>query len=310
MIRTTNDVTEFIEMEQGPILIYGAGNPGYWVGKYMHQCNIAFEGYIDKGAKGECESYDKPIYHPVILKSFHDPKQLRIILAVGNPDEALGDLHWYAGKRDIVCLVPIYEDYITKERIYDINKLLSYFRSKLITTEIPTILSNSCNAGFIYRMLGVKRISPTINNVIWPKDFLKLCEEPYKYLTKDIIFSHWTIYAGKRIPVGRIEDIEVYFVHDKNVEEAMNRWNSFRKRINWDCLIYIFSEDIATIKYSLAKAFCALNEKHMLIFSKNMYCSWELKGSVYMHHDHFHIRNSAIENYFDLLGWINNEFEI
>lgn len=310
MIRTTNDVTEFIEMEQGPILIYGAGNPGYWVGKYMHLCNITFEGYIDKGAKEECESYGKPIYHPVILKSFHDPKQLRIILAVGNPGGALADLHWYAGKRNIVCLVPIYEDYITKERIYDINKLLSYFRSKLITTEIPTILSNSCNAGFIYRMLGVQRISPTINNIIWPKDFLKLCEEPYKYLTKDIIFSHWTIYAGKTIPVGRIEDIEVYFVHDKNAEEAINRWNLFRKRINWDCLIFIFSEDTATITYSLAKAFCALNEKHMLIFQKNMYCSMELRGSIYMQHGHFHIRNSAIENYFDLLGWINDEYEI
>lgn len=75
------------------------------------------------------------------------------------------------------------------------------------------------------------------------------------------------------IPVGRIEDIEVYFVHDKNADEAINRWNLFRKRINWDCLIYIFSEDTATITYSLAKAFCALNERHMLIFQKNMYCS-------------------------------------
>lgn len=159
-------------------------------------------------------------------------------------------------------------------------------------------------------MLGIKRISPTINNVIWPKDFLKLCKEPYKYLYQDISFSHWAICSGKRIPVGRIKDIEVYFIHDNNADEAINRWNLFRKRINWKRLIYVFSEDTATISYPIAKEFCALNEKHMLILQKNMYCSLELKGSVYMNHDHFRIRNSAIENWFDLLGWINDEFEI
>lgn len=55
MITTINNVTEFIERERGLIFIYGAGNLGYWVGKYMHLCGIKFKGYLDKGATKECE---------------------------------------------------------------------------------------------------------------------------------------------------------------------------------------------------------------------------------------------------------------
>ena len=41
-----------------------------------------------------------------------------------------------------------------------------------------------------------------------------------------------------------------------------------------------------------------------------MYCGQEYKGCVYMNHVNFHIRDSAWENWFDLVGWINGDIEI
>ena len=312
MITTTNDVKEFFESSESPIYIYGAGNPGYWVGKYLHLCGMNYEGYFDKGARDvNCLMYGKTIYNPseIPLVSAGE-NELRIIVAVKNVDEVLGQIHWYHNNRRIHCLIPMYEDYISKERIYDINKLLSFFRSKLLVGDVPTILSNSCNAGFIYRALGVKRCSPTINNIIWPNDFLKLCKNPEKYLSKDIAFSHWTLHGGKKIPVGKIDDIEVYFVHDSSEKTAIERWNTYRKRVDLNNLIYLFSEDMGNVPINIIKEFCRLDTKHLFILQKNMYCGQEYKGCVYMNHVNFHIRDSAWENWFDLVGWINGDIEI
>lgn len=307
MVIITNDVDKFLQ-EDGELFIYGGGNPGYWTGYYMMKCGMEFSGYIDRSvvAVDDTILLEKKVYS--LSQVLGSKKKIRMIIAVGNPEEVLGELQWH-NELDLLCLVPCYEDYITKRRVYDINKFLSYFRSRLIKVDIPTILSNSCNAGFIYRMLGVKRISPTINNVICPEDFLKICKEPYKYLSKDITLGHWALYNGERHPVGKIEDVSVHFVHDTVSEDALKRWNSFRQRINWDNFHFIMSEDISLVPYMTAREFCQLQERHLLILQKNNY-KFNFSGSIYMNHNHFHIRNSAIENYFDLLGWINREYEI
>ena len=51
MITTTNNVKKFFENETGKIIIYGAGGDGYWIGKFMNECNIPFECSIDSSIK-------------------------------------------------------------------------------------------------------------------------------------------------------------------------------------------------------------------------------------------------------------------
>ena len=52
MIKTTNKMKKFFENDMGKIIIYGAGRYGYWIGKYMNDCNIPFECYVDKKTGG------------------------------------------------------------------------------------------------------------------------------------------------------------------------------------------------------------------------------------------------------------------
>lgn len=229
-------------------------------------------------------------------------------------EKALEELHWYVKNCNLVCLIPIYEDYITHNPIYDINKMLAYFRRQLIKEEIPTILCNNCSAGFIYRMLGVQRISPTINNIILSDDYMRLCREPEKYLQQDMETAYWGVWRGEKCPIGRINDIEVYFVHDTNQKEALDRWNRLRKRVNYDHLVYLFVDigfnGNGCLFYSDVRKFCSMKQRHLCILNKNMYIGSELKGAIYMNHGHFHTRDAVIENYFDIMGWINREYEI
>lgn len=110
--------------------------------------------------------------------------QIRIISAIADPYATLRTLHEESTDTDnqIVLLWDVFKDFIHKDKtVVDINTMLSYFRSQLITSDMPTILSNTCNAGFIYNMIGQKNMgilympSPTINNIIEPSDFIKIC---------------------------------------------------------------------------------------------------------------------------------------
>lgn len=311
MIQVTNDVGDFLENKEGRLLIYGIGNPGRWVSTYMMKCGIEWDAYVDQVAKGMDDVYlwGKRIMHPQELAKY-EKEPLRIIVAVEKQNEVLADLQWYVPDNDILCLVAFYKDPIIENKTYDINKMLSYFRSKLITDDLPTIISNSCNAGFIYRALGRLPLSPTVNVGIYPQDFIKICRDPHGYLDEEIVFDHYTCFEGRRVPVGKIKDIEVNFVHSESAENAIKNWNTTKKWIHWDNLIFVMSDDTDNIPYQIVEEFCDIPQKHLCVLKSVLYSNTRMNGIIHVPHDHFHMRNSAIENWFDILGWINGEFEI
>lgn len=309
MIRTTNNAKQFFEEEQADATyIYGAGNPGQWVAKFMGRCGMDFDGFVDRAVTtDDCFVLGKRILHPKRLQGFQG-KRIKLVIAILNPKEALADLA-LLDCCSLLCLVPIYKDFIRCDQRYDINKLLSYFRGKLLKGEMPTILSNTCNAGFIYRYLNGTMISPTINTGIpaaW--DFIKLCKSPDVYLREDIRFDHWTLFEGERVPVGKVKDIEVLFAHSEDAGQAMRTWNKLRQWVNWAKMIFIM-EDIEgfPIPYEAGKEFCALPGKHLLLKRDNLCISPDWNGIIHVEHSNFHVRDSAVENWFDLVGWLNGE---
>lgn len=311
MIQTTNNAKDFFERNTEPIYIYGAGNSGYWVSYYMEKCHIDWEGCIDIGAReSDCYMYGKKIVHPSELKKCNE--KIRIIVAIGQAEDALATLHWYADSNKILCLVPFYKDQVSqKEKTYDINKMLSYFRNRLLMCEYPTFISNTCSAGFAYKVLGLNFSSPTINTGIRPIDFLKFCKNLSEYMEYDMQFSHWTLRQGERIPVGKVKDIDILFPHSDNVENSILYWNRLKEAINWNNIIFIMNDNWFNIPYQIAKEFCDFPNKHMLILKSSMYNN-DMKGLIYADKNcqTLHDRSVAIEDWFDFLGWVNGEFEI
>lgn len=165
----------------------------------------------------------------------------------------------------------------------------------------------------IYHALGINMISPMINTYIKPEDFLKICKNPREYLSVDIKFDHWTYSMFGRRPLGKIKDVEVLFAHSIDVEQSVRFWNKTRKWINWENLIYVLEDVHEVIPYPVVKEFCQLTTKHLCIMGRSMYMNERLKGAIFVGQEyrvHLHIRDSAIENWFDLLGWMNGTFEL
>lgn len=316
MILATNNARAFFEETTSGIYIYGAGDYGRWVARFMQKCNMEFEGFIDRGklAGGECYALGKPVIHPDALQSLSRTR-LRIIITVHAANEVLADLAWRTGRMDVLCMVPIYNDVALGECRYDINKFLSYFRSKLIRVEVPTIFSNRCTAGYIYKALGVNMISPTINTGISPENFLKICKNPKDYFSENMVFDHWTITQFRSAAVGRVKDVEVLFAHAEDGLQAIRRWNKMRKWINWNYLVYVMSDTVTstimpTFSCQMAEKFCSMKDKHMLITRNALYAGKNLQGCMFVNHEHFHDKDRVIESWFDLIGWINGEYEI
>lgn len=308
MISVTNNAKKFFEEEASTVYIYGAGDYGKWVARFMQRCNMDFEGFIDKCTpkKEDCYILGKKMMHPSDLKIL-DQTRLRIIIASLAANEMLADLVWYTENKDVLCMVPIYNDLIPGVKRYDINKFLSYFRAKLITVKVPTIFSNRCTAGFIYRALGETMISPTIDTGISPEDFLKICRNPKDYFSEDMVFGYSTIRYNKIRTVGRVKDIEVLFAHTDDGSQAIRRWNKMRKWIDCDRLVFVMSDEISMISCQIAEEFCSMKQKHLLLMQNVFYNGKNLKGCMFVNHRHFHDRDRVIESWFDLVGWVNGD---
>lgn len=93
-----------------------------------------------------------------------------------------------------------------------------------------SIISNNCTGGVVSHDLGLKFLSPTVNLFMDAKDFVKFCENLEHYLQVEKIEKVED--SSRNYPVGRLEDITLYFVHYKTFEEACTKWHERRKRVN------------------------------------------------------------------------------
>lgn len=135
----------------------------------------------------------------------------------------------------------------------------------------PTIISCNCIGGILYHELNLQFLSPTINLYMNCEDFIKFCEKLDYYLSLDI-----QPYEGKierDYPLGVLGDLLIYFVHYKSLEEAKEKWNSRKNRINWNN-IYIIATDRDGLTDGLLRRFLALpyaNKKIFTHFPMNEY---------------------------------------
>lgn len=314
MLKVTNNTINFFEKEDGSIIIYGAGNHGYWLGYYLNQCKIDFLGYIDENPKytgALCNG--KPIWSSDYLKQFNN-KNIRIIIATKIYESVVCSLLFADNKYQFhaLCLVPRYMNYLLHTEIYDINYLLGYFRHQLYIGNTPTIISNDCTAGHIYHAMDMIMLSPTINTAISSEDFLKLCKAPKEYFdieVKELFFNVLPLSnepedCRKGLPTIKINDITVSFGHTDLTTELLDRWNMMRKQINWDNLIFIFRANKEAVPENFQKEFSKIKYKKLLLIQGDYGKVCTSVDQMFMSEYAF-AADWVIENYFDLLGWLN-----
>lgn len=127
---------------------------------------------------------------------------------------------------------------------FDINKYLDIKKSKL------SIFSNNCWAGFTYNQLGLESYSPFINMFETETDYLKILSDPQTYLSYELEFDRYLYseLAKTEYPVCYLNDVRLHFNHYASLEEAVEKWNRRKKKINWSNLfimMYTENADIA-----------------------------------------------------------------
>lgn len=139
------------------------------------------------------------------------------------------------------------------------------YNKKRIKSREFTVISNNCWAGKLYQYLDMPYLSPTVGLYFFADDYIKLLKNLKHYMSLDMKFISYKDSKYCEVlkdhnqtdkPIGILDDVEIIFLHYKTEEEAYEKWNRRKERINWNNLYIKFS------KMNLC------TEKHMEEFSK------------------------------------------
>ena len=146
-----------------------------------------------------------------------------------------------------------------------------------------TIISNNCWGGFIYQKYGLEYQTPTIGLFFLGDDYVKFCSKLDEYLSKPIEFVPWEssrlypeLKEVKPYPIGKLGDIEVYFMHYHSEKEALEKWERRKTRINRERLLFKLSQRECCSKEDVEK-FMALPYKNKVCFAYD-----DVPGTIYV----------------------------
>ena len=130
------------------------------------------------------------------------------------------------------------------------SKLAGGRRKRLERTDF-SIISNNCWAGSVYRYFGLPYQSPTAGLYFFGSEYVKFAGDLRRYTSLPIEFIdprdsiHYETLKERgelEKPIGRIDDVEIVFLHYPTPEEAEAKWRRRADRVNWDNLFIKFSQ--------------------------------------------------------------------
>ncbi len=89
------------------------------------------------------------------------------------------------------------------------------------------VVSNNCWGAEIYKRLDLEYNTPFVGLFFYGPDYIKLLENFDYYMNKELSFVNESKWSKKTIlfPIGKLDDIEIHFMHYKNEEEAFSKWS-------------------------------------------------------------------------------------
>ncbi|MDU2670586.1 MAG: DUF1919 domain-containing protein [Clostridium sp.] len=192
-----------------------------------------------------------------------------------------------------------------------LKKLRQNSDSKKNKNKDFSIISNNCWGGFVYQHLKLDYKTPFIGLFLLPDDYIKLLNNLEYYLGCNLKFTdnpkHVAKVDGKEYPVGILDDVEIYFMHYKSKEEALEKWNRRVKRLNFNNLFIVFAETKLCSKTNIDE-FNKVKYKNKICFTAKKYNynnfiylkSYNKQG--YLSPDYM----EKYHKYFDVVQWLNN----
>lgn len=117
------------------------------------------------------------------------------------------------------------------------RRILSYKVKKKLDISDVSVISMNCIGGVLYHDCNQRFLSPTVNLYFLPSDFIKFVNNLDYYLSLTPEFQ-----MGDSYPVGKLDDIKVFFMHYTSCEEALSKWEKRKIRIDFDKIFVIMVE--------------------------------------------------------------------
>lgn len=174
-----------------------------------------------------------------------------------------------------------------KQKLKNLKVKISLFLKKKyyyahLKNKSFTIISNNCWGGDVYQMYGLKYLSPTVGLYLYESDYIKFISDLKKYLSQELVFikPNESKFYPKLceefgcekllFPIAKILDIEVMFLHYDDEEEARQKWERRKKRINYSNILFKLS-DRTDCNEQIIRTFCSLPYKNKICFTKKEY---------------------------------------
>lgn len=134
-----------------------------------------------------------------------------------------------------------------------------------------TIICNNCLGARISQDCGYRYNSPTVGLYFRYPDYITFLEHLDEAVTAPLRFKE----AGAEdFPVGILtagdRDIEIYFMHYRSEEEAREKWEERRKRVNTADMLVIGSE-VDGCTHEDVERFCLLPYERKLFITRRDY---------------------------------------
>lgn len=182
------------------------------------------------------------IYHAVRAKNLTKSQKLDTIRElVGDPHKAIYRKQRIAAiKEQIVSLkvrmVNLPRRIQGRLRREQQEKKIAALRNRL-TAQGFSILSQNCIGGVFYHDMGMQFLSPTVDLFFMEPDFVKFVSNLKHYLDCELQMR-W----AEEYPVGRLDDIEIHFMHYETCKEAKDAWERRKQRINYERILVLATD--------------------------------------------------------------------
>ena len=163
----------------------------------------------------------------------------------------------------------------SKKYRHFLRKKLNLNNIKRLENKDFSIISQNCIGGVILHELNQRFNSPTVNLFFSAEDFLKFASNLEYYLGMELV----QIKTERPYPVGKLDDVTVYFMHYNSFQEASKKWMERIKRINWDNL-YVMMSQTEGCTDLMVKEFDMLPFENKVIFTAKEYP--DVKSAVYI----------------------------
>lgn len=159
-----------------------------------------------------------------------------------------------------------------------VSKLLVILKFRRIRSRDFSVIASNCTGTLPYRFLNLPYNTPTISLFFYAPDYIRFVKRLDYYLEKPLRFSPTSRYPeGQQLlaerghyPIGKLDDVEIHFLHYDSETEAVEKWNRRKARINRNNLVLVFTDkDLCTAE--LLAEFDALPYQKKIVLTANQY---------------------------------------